>query len=175
MSSYYKTFKKISYYEINEKKIIYNYNVLFDRITVSSGFSKKLNENEAHFMLAHEAGHRKDRGLFLFFILLCFFNTVLFFISSIISFFIDIEIEFLLTFFLFTAVSFLFLICFYRYSEYRADEYAANQVSYKHFINAVEKFKQENYSILIRFFAKLTHPSPENRIKHITTQIKKNT
>jgi len=171
MYSNNRIFKNINYYQIDKNNILCSYNVILDRIKISSGFFKKLDENEAHFMLAHEEGHKRDRPLFLFFILVNFSFILSFIICLFLSFFIYIDIELLLTLLLFTLISFFLLICFYRYSEYRADIYAARLVDYAYFISALKKFKKENYSILVKILVLITHPCPEKRIKHIKNMI----
>ena len=69
MNVHFKTFKNIKNYEINDEQIMCCYFVLSNRIRASSGFFNKLNENEAHFSLAHEEHHKKNRVLYLFFII----------------------------------------------------------------------------------------------------------
>jgi Zn-dependent protease with chaperone function len=153
--------------EINKNKILCFYSIIFNKIYVSNGFLKKLNENEILFMISHEECHKNDRIKYLIFIILFISSLILLLLSITISIMFIVYLEFLFVFFLFTVIFFIFMIFFYRLSEYRADEYAAKKVDYKYFFSSLEKFKNEEYSIFENIIAKMMHPSPEKRIKKI--------
>ena len=81
-----------------------------NRIWGRLGFFKKLNKNEAYFMLAHEEGHRQDRSLYLIVLLANFFNMMLALFLIFMIILKEIHIGWLLTIFLLPITSILILI-----------------------------------------------------------------
>lgn len=167
MKKEFKKFEGKSYYEINDDKIYCSYNVFLDRIRISTGFFKILNNNEAKFIFAHEQGHRNDRNFFLIILLFVYINIIFTFLSLLLTITNKIFFEWLKIFTIFTIVSLFLLIIFYRLMEYRADEYASRKVNFRYFVTAIKKMKNEKYNLLDKIVIKLLHPNVEKRIEHI--------
>jgi len=163
----FKTFKGKKYYEFNDDRIICSYSVLFNRILISTGFFRILNNDEARFMFAHEERHQQDRNFYLFIFSYVAINLILTFLISLIIFFLKEYFELLIIFLLLTIISLIIFIIFIRLMEYRADMYASKKVDYKHFITAMRKIKNAKYSYFEKIFIKFMHPSFENRLEKL--------
>jgi len=160
-----KKFKNIEYYETSDYNIC-RYNPLLNIILISSNYFKKFNENEIYFILLHENGHKRYRIIYIF-LWLYFLNIFIITLLLILNFILNMNSYIILLTIFFPIIS-LYILCYiYRFLEYRADEYAANNIDFKFVKSTMEKISKEKNSLLLTFFGKLTHPKIGRRIKYL--------